>query len=145
MMTLEHVKKELNIHFSRLDMILPELISYLPFSEQDFNDIEKIKTIDSFIYRFTKVQDRMGEKFFPLILTELYEYKSNMAFIDVLNRLEKLELLESSDKWIEYRKLRNTLTHEYPDNEDEIIEAINLSLEVYKKMKTIYALMLERV
>ena len=145
MMTLEHVKKELNIHFSRLDMILPELISYLPFSEQDFNDIEKIKTIDSFIYRFTKVQDRMGEKFFPLILTELYEYKSNMAFIDVLNRLEKLELLESSDAWIEYRKLRNTLTHEYPDNEDEIIEAINLSIEVYEKMKTIYAHMLERV
>jgi hypothetical protein len=145
MMTLEHVKKELNIHFSRLDMILPELKSYLPFSEQDFNDIEKIKTIDSFIYRFTKVQDRMGEKFFPLILAELYEYKSNMAFIDVLNRLEKLELLESSDKWIEYRKLRNTLTHEYPDNEDEIIEAINLSIEVYAKMKTIYAHMLERV
>jgi len=145
MMTLEHVKKELNIHFSRLDMILPELISYLPFSEQDFNDIEKIKTIDSFIYRFTKVQDRMGEKFFPLVLAELYEYKSNMAFIDVLNRLEKLELLESSDAWIEYRKLRNTLTHEYPDNEDEIIEAINLSIEVYEKMKTIYALMLERL
>jgi len=145
MMTLEHVKKELNIHFSRLDMILPELKSYLPFSEQDFNDIEKIKTIDSFIYRFTKVQDRMGEKFFPLILAELYEYKSNMAFIDVLNRLEKLELLESSDAWIEYRKLRNTLTHEYPDNEDEIIEAINLSIEVYEKMKTIYAHMLERV
>ena len=145
MITLEHVKKELNIHFSRLDMILPELISYIPFSEQDFNDIEKIKTIDSFIYRFTKVQDRMGEKFFPLILAELYEYKSNMAFIDVLNRLEKLELLESSDKWIEYRKLRNTLTHEYPDNEDEIIEAINLSIEVYAKMKTIYAHMLERV
>ena len=145
MMTLEHIKKELNIHFSRLDMILPELKSYLPFSEQDFNDIEKIKTIDSFIYRFTKVQDRMGEKFFPLILAELYEYKSNMAFIDVLNRLEKLELLESSDAWIEYRKLRNTLTHEYPDNEDEIIEAINLSIEVYEKMKTIYAHMLERV
>jgi len=145
MMTLEHVKKELNIHFSRLDMILPELKSYLPFSEQDFNDIEKIKTIDSFIYRFTKVQDRMGEKFFPLVLAELYEYKSNMAFIDVLNRLEKLELLESSDAWIEYRKLRNTLTHEYPDNEDEIIEAINLSIEVYEKMKTIYAHMLERV
>jgi len=145
MMTLEHIKKELNIHFSRLDMILPELKSYLPFSEQDFNDIEKIKTIDSFIYRFTKVQDRMGEKFFPLVLAELYEYKSNMAFIDVLNRLEKLELLESSDAWIEYRKLRNTLTHEYPDNEDEIIEAINLSIEVYKKMKTIYAHMLERV
>ena len=65
--------------------------------------------------------------------------------IDVLNRLEKLELLESSDSWIEYRKLRNTLTHEYPDNEDEIIEAIDLSIKAYEEMKKIYFRMLERV
>jgi len=145
MMTLVHVKKELDIHFSRIDALLPELKNYLPFKKVDFEDMEKIKTIDSFIYRFTKVQDRMGEKFFPLVLKELYEYKSNMALIDVLNRLEKLELLKSADEWIEYRKLRNTLTHEYPDNEDEIIEAINLSIDVYAEMKNIYFVMLERV
>lgn len=68
-----------------------------------------------------------------------------MALIDVLNRLEKLELLKSSDEWIEYRKLRNTLTHEYPDNEDEIIEAINLSIDAYLNMKKIYEKMLERL
>ena len=68
-----------------------------------------------------------------------------MALIDVLHRLEKLELLSSSDKWIEYRKLRNVLTHEYPDNEDEIIEAINLSIEAYIDMKNIYYTMLERL
>ena len=144
MMTLKQVCEELEIHFRRIDALLPEIKSYLPFKESDFNDTEKIKTIDSFIYRFTKVQDRMGEKFFPLILSELQEYKRSMALIDVLHRLEKLELLQSSDDWIEYRKLRNTLTHEYPDNEDEIIEAINLSIEAYIDMKNIYHQMLER-
>ena len=145
MMTLAQVSEELEIHFKRIDALLPELKSYMPFKEADFEDIEKIKTIDSFIYRFTKIQDRMGEKFFPLILGELYEYKRTMALIDVLHRLEKLELLPSSDTWIEYRKLRNTLTHEYPDNEDEIIEAINLSIEAYIDMKKIYHQMLERL
>jgi hypothetical protein len=142
--TLEQVRKELDVHFARIDALLPELKSYLPLSEEDFSDTEKIKTIDAFIYRFTKVQDRMGEKFFPLILQNLYEYKSNMALIDVLNRLEKLELLDSADRWIEYRKLRNTLTHEYTDNEDEIIAAINMSIDAYEAMKKIYYRMLER-
>jgi len=145
MMTLRQVQKELDVHFSRIDALLPELKSYLPFVVSDFDNIEKIKTIDSFIYRFTKVQDRMGEKFFPSVLQELYEYKSNMALIDFLNRLEKLGLIKSTDEWIEYRKLRNTLTHEYPDNEDEMIEAINISIEVYAEMKHIYSLILERV
>ena len=145
MITLKQVCEELEIHFRRIDALLPEIKSYLPFKESDFDDTEKIKTIDSFIYRFTKVQDRMGEKFFPLILSELQEYKRSMALIDVLHRLEKLELLQSSDDWIEYRKLRNTLTHEYPDNEDEIIEAINLSIEAYVDMKNIYYKILERL
>jgi len=145
MMTLKQVCEELEIHFRRIDALLPEIKSYLPFKESDFNDTEKIKTIDSFIYRFTKVQDRMGEKFFSLVLSELHEYKRSMALVDVLHRLEKLELIDSSDIWIEYRKLRNTLTHEYPDNEDEIIEAINLSIEAYSDMKRIYNKILERL
>ena len=145
MITMLQIKDELDIHFKRVDMVLPEVKSYLPFSNDDFEDIEKIKAIDSFIYRFTKIQDKMGDKFFPAILRELQEYKNSMALIDVLNKLEKLELLENSDDWIDYRKLRNSLTHEYPNNSDEVLEAINISIEVYEKMKQIYLKMLERV
>ena len=144
-MTLEQVTKELDMHFSRIDAVLAELKSYLPLQESDFQDIEKIKTIDFFIYRITKIQDGMGEKLFPSVLRELYEYKSNMSLIDVLHRLEKLELLDSSDRWIEYRKLRNTLTHEYPDNEDEMIEAIALAVEIYSELKKLYRRVLTRV
>lgn len=145
MITMLQIKDELDIHFKRVDMVLPEVKSYLPFSNDDFEDIEKIKAIDSFIYRFTKIQDKMGDKFFPAILRELQEYKNSMALIDVLNKLEKLELLENSDDWIDYRKLRNSLTHEYPNNSDEVLEAINISIEVYEKMKQIYLKMLARV
>jgi len=145
MITIQQIKEELDIHFKRIDMILPEVKSYLPFENDDFEDIEKIKAIDSFIYRFTKIQDKMGDKFFPAILRELEEYKNSMALIDVLHKLERLELLENSDDWIDYRRLRNSLTHEYPNNSEEVLEAINLSIEVYQKIKIIYTNMLNRV
>jgi hypothetical protein len=145
MTTLQQIKDELDIHFKRVDNILPEVESYLPFTIDDFENTEKIKTIDSFIYRFTKIQDKMGEKLFPKVLQELQEYKNNMAFIDILNKLERLELIDSSDEWIDFRKFRNNLTHEYPNNEEDIVEAINLLVDVYKKIKNIYKIVLKRV
>jgi hypothetical protein len=145
MTTLQQIKDELDIHFKRVDNILPEVESYLPFTIDDFENTEKIKTIDSFIYRFTKIQDKMGEKLFPKVLQELQEYKNNMAFIDILNKLERLELIDSSDEWIDFRKFRNNLTHEYPNNEEDIVEAINLLIDVYKKIKNIYKIVLKRV
>jgi len=145
MTTLKEIKAELDIHFKRVDAILPEIKSYLPLRASDFENIEKTKTIDSFIYRFAKIQDKMGEKLFVLALRSLLEYKSGMALIDVLNKLEKLELIRSADEWIDFRKLRNSLTHEYPNNEDEILEAISLSIEAYREMKNIYMGILKRV
>lgn len=80
----------------------------------------------------------MGEKLFPAVLQLLQEYKQNLPLIDVLNKLEKLGIINSTDEWIDFRKLRNSLTHDYPDNEEEIIEAITLAVDVYKKMLIIY-------
>jgi len=85
---------------------------------EDLDDTEVVKTIDSFIYRFTKIQDKMGEKLFPAILNEFQEYKPNMPLIDVLNKLEKFELIDNVDMWIDFRKLRNNLTHDYPNSGD---------------------------
>ncbi len=145
MTTLSQIKQELDIHFKRIDAILPELKSYLPLDGDDFEDTEIVKTVDSFIFRFGKIQDKMGEKLFPSILRELEEYTNSMALIDVLNKLEKLELLDSSDDWIDHRKLRNSLTHDYPNDTDDIISAINLSVVVYENMRDIYYKMLKRV
>ena len=44
-----------------------------------------------------------------------------------------------------FSESQNTLTHEYPDNEDEIIEAIKLAVVVYNKMITIYSEMINYV
>ena len=45
-MTLEQVIKELDMHFVRIDAILPELEGYLPLKESDFQEIEKMRAVD---------------------------------------------------------------------------------------------------
>ncbi len=137
-MKIQFVFDEIKIHIERIEAILPEIEKWLPLSNDDFNDIEKVKTLDSFIFRFIKIQDIMGRKLFPLVLRYLQEYDETMSLLDILNKLEKLEIIDSTDKWIDYRNLRNSLTHEYPGNEDEIVRAIPLAIVSYKEMKLIY-------
>lgn len=111
-MNIKDIFEELNLHFRRIDAIVPEIEKWMPLNADCFNDTEKVKTLDSFIYRFIKIQDRMGDKLFPEFLKLLQEYKDNMALIDMLNDLERLEIIESAEQWIEFRKLRNSLTHD---------------------------------
>jgi len=80
----------------------------------------------------------MGEKLLPQILVTLMEYQSSMSLKDVLNKLEKLELIPSALRWKEYRELRNVLTHEYPDNENEVLEGMKLAIDAFLEIKTIY-------
>ena len=47
--------------------------------------------------------------------------QENEAFLDKLNRAEKLGLLYSVDQWQRLREIRNQITHEYPGNPEAII------------------------
>lgn len=108
--------RKVNLHRSRAKLALTEILK--------FEDFEKIKTINTFIYRFIKLQDMMGDKLFRLFLDRIGEYKDSMSLLDVLDKLEKLGLIDNTIDWMEYRKLRNKLTHEYPTNEDEVVDGI---------------------
>lgn len=63
-MSIKDIKEELDLHIKRIEAILPEIKDALPLNEKSFDNIEIVKTIDSFIYRFTKLQDKIGEKLF---------------------------------------------------------------------------------
>ena len=136
-MNISEICKILDLHFDRAEKAFQE-IQHIKLDSGAFLDFEHIKTIDTFIYRFLKIQDYMGVKLFPAVLNALGEFKSNMSLKDMLNKLERLELMPSADKWMGYREIRNILTHEYPDNEDEIIEAITLALTAYEEIRNIY-------
>jgi uncharacterized protein with HEPN domain len=136
-MTIFDIYEILDLHLSRANQAALE-IDHLVLDAHVFESFESIKTIDTFIYRFSKIQDYMGEKLFPAVLYLLGEHKPSMAYKDILNKLERLEIIPSSGKWMEFREIRNTLTHEYPDSEDEIIEGIKLALIAFNEIKIIY-------
>jgi len=119
---------ELEKHKERLVYSKKKIESWDEIDEKTFQNPEKVETIDSFIFRFSKLQDSIGEKLFPLTLEFLGEEVRNKPFIDILNRLEKLELIESAQKWKELRELRNVLTHTYPWETEIIIDTVKIAL-----------------
>lgn len=67
--------------------------------------------LDAFVSRFGRLQDTLADKFLPALLDALAEPKASA--IDNLDRAEKLGWIESTDNWLEMRKLRNQMVHEY--------------------------------
>lgn len=140
MIPLAIVVNNLDYQLTKLTQARTELTTYLPLNRERLHQREIAKTIDSFIYRFTKLQDAMGSQFFPSVLDFLGNWSDSMSLIDILNELEKLELISEQEHthWRRYRNLRNALTHDYPNNEQEIIENITLALGALEIMQSIY-------
>lgn len=135
---INDVLEKVNLHKSRASMALDEIKEYGDLDVDVFEDFEKVKTIDTFIYRFIKLQDMMGDKLFRLFLDAIGEYKDSMSLLDVLDKLEKLGIVKDAFKWMEYRKLRNKLTHEYPSNEDEVIDGIKIAMDAFTDIENIF-------
>ena len=134
---INEIIEKVNLHRKRLKSALLEIKTWSELNCDVFENFEKIKTIDTFIYRFIKLQDLMGEKLFKVFLDEIGEYKDNMSLLDILDKLEKFEILDDAHEWMEYRQLRNKLTHEYPNNEQDIIDGIYLAIDVFDNIETI--------
>jgi len=79
--------------------------------EQVESDPVLAERLDAFVSRFGRLQDTLADKFLPALLDAMAETKG--AAIENLDRAEKLGWLESVDAWLEMRKLRNQMVHEY--------------------------------
>ena len=67
--------------------------------------------LEAFVSRFGRLQDTVGDKLLPALLAALAEPVG--AAIDNLDRAEKLGLIASADQWMDMRRLRNQMVHEY--------------------------------
>lgn len=104
-----------------------------------FSDYSNQRIVNSFLFNYLKIQDRIGTKVFKKVLYELREINDySIPMIDVLNTLEKLNIIEKADEWDRLREIRNNVTHDYPSDIDERIENIKLTLEGYSALKKIY-------
>ena len=117
---------ECNQHEKRLKNAKQRLKAIMPLTLEKYNELDDLALsfIDQMVFRFSKLQDSMGEKIFPAILILNGEEVKKMSFIDRLNRLEELELLYKSE-WMSLRKDRNEIAHEYSFNQEEVVDGIN--------------------
>jgi len=129
----------LEVYFRNARLARKEISEFVgEMTPSDMDDFEKVKVVDSFIFRFIRIQDMMVGKLFREVLLAVGELADNMTALDVLDKMEKIELIESAMLWVDYRNLRNTLTHEYPDDREELIRGLRLSLDVFDKMENAY-------
>ena len=130
---------ECNQHKKRLISAKNRLQKYIPLSVQSYEALDDniMSFVDQLIFRFSKLQDSMGEKIFPSVLELNGEEIKKKTFIDKLNRLEELELL-SKNEWLELRKERNEIAHEYSFNQKEVVDSINLIYKETDRLLRIY-------
>lgn len=92
---------------------------------------------DQILYRFTKLQDAMGERLVPATLGWLREPHEAWPMRDRLDRLEKLGFLDV-EAWLQWRDVRNRLAHEYPDRPELRFAAVLATIETAQHMTDAY-------
>jgi hypothetical protein len=75
---------------------------------------ELAERVEAFVSRFGRLQDTVGDKLMPVLLTALGEKPASA--IDNLDRAERLGLIPSADGWMAMRGLRNQMVHEYVED-----------------------------
>lgn len=125
---ISKILKECEKHKDMLLWQKEKLRSIFPLDTKKLSEIE-IETkslLDATIFRFAKLQDTISQKLLKNILILLEEDTESLAFIDILNKLEKLKVIPDAEKWRELRKMRNIIVHEYEENPEMIVEELNL-------------------
>ena len=107
-------------HAHRMLWAKNEFRDKLPLSADRLRGLneEEIAVLDQFISRFAKLQDGMGAKLLPAVLELTKEQGELDAYLDKLNRLEKIGALPSVGEWLELREMRNAFAHDYPENSE---------------------------
>jgi len=109
---------ECRLHVAVLAEALTEAQEWLPFSADTVQHItrEQLRVLDQVAYRFSKLQDTMGQKVLPAILDLAQEpVAPDASFAEKLNWLGRMGALPSAEEWKKLRVARNAIAHEYPD------------------------------
>jgi hypothetical protein len=77
-------------------------------------DLDLAERAEAFVGRFGRLQDTLGDKLLPLLLSALGESISSV--IDNLDRAERLGIIKSADEWMVMRNLRNQMINEYVED-----------------------------
>jgi hypothetical protein len=137
---LQKILFECNKHIEKLNTAYGKLQASFPLTEVIYNAFDEDQTsyLDQYLYRFSKLQDSVGQKLFKAVLDYKKEETTAKSFIDILNRLEQLEYLQDIDGWFELRTIRNQLAHDYEDDSEELVEILNKIFAKKTKLESYY-------
>jgi hypothetical protein len=123
---LNHYLREANNHIERLESILFRLNKLYPIDTERFKNLDfyQQNLIDALIFRFSKLQDLIGSKIFREYLETIGFSTEGKSFLEILKEIEKEGIIDI-DTWSEFRKVRNLIAHDYPDEIEDKVDAIN--------------------
>jgi len=129
---------ECDQHVQKIETAKRYLQAVMPLTVQQYQQLDDVQKsfVDQLIFRFSKLQDSMGEKIFPAVLVLAEEDVKKKTFIDLLNRLEELGLV-SKQAWLRLREVRNEIAHDYTSNQDRVVASIVM---IYEQADTLIAL-----
>jgi len=138
---VSNVIDECELHIKRLNYASEKLKQLMPLDDNAYQNLkdEHVESLDQFLFRCSKLQDAIGQRLFSGLLELLKEPVKQQPFLDRLNRLEQLGVLEDKEQWLQLRNLRNTLAHEYENEPVAMSKAINTMYESKNMLLAIYA------
>ncbi|MDQ1339861.1 MAG: UDPglucose 6-dehydrogenase [Campylobacterota bacterium] len=146
-LVLQKYFSECDRHIQRINEAYDNIKNFMPITALEYTMLDKaqVQALDQYLFRFAKLQDTLGDKIFKRIVSNYEENTSSLPFVDILNKLEKAEYIFSAKEWINLRKIRNNIAHQYDDEPEEMSQAINeivsskdVLLKIYNKVKQKY-------
>ncbi len=118
-----------------IDDLLKEQNIYDQFT---FNTLkpEKRAILDAYLKRFASIQDFLGAKIFSLLLEIAGINNTKMS--EVLSNIEKENIIDSLENWIELREVRNELEHDYPEELQEALDDLKYCVDSFPKLESYY-------
>ncbi len=137
---LEKYFKECDKHLQRIEEAYGDMQGFIPLSVEKYKTLSKdeVQDVDQYLYRFSKLQDTLGDKVFKLLVKEYVDNINSLSFMDILNKLEKVGYLSSVKEWTYLREIRNEIAHQYDDEAEEMTQAINKIINQKEIIKMIY-------
>jgi hypothetical protein len=125
---------------SLIDDLLKEVNIYEQFA---FNTLkpEKRAILDAYLKRFASLQDFLGAKIFSLLLDISGINHTKMS--EVLSNMEKENIIDSLENWVELRDIRNELEHDYPEELQEALDDLKFCIDNFEKLEMYYLNSLE--
>jgi len=130
---LEFHLEEAAIHIDRLLDVLNVLEHLYPITNSKLEIIttQNKDKLDVLAFRFSKLQDLLGTKIFREYLSVMQYPVEDKNFLELLKELDKEKIIDI-DIWSEFRGVRNSISHDYPFEEQEKLEAINYLIQNVK-------------